>query len=268
MISILIPTYNNEKSINILINSLEEQLALVKIKYEIMLIDDGSVIPIKKIVENKPSIIIHQHIKNYGQLPAIYTGLHKMNGDACIIMSADLQESVSVIPEILMKWEEGHDFVIGLRTKREFNIFSSVFYFVINLFSKSKLPFNGYDFGLLDKSLIDKVKNFNPHISFLQILLLEHCTNLSYVKYERQKSFNKKSSWSLTHKIFYALLAFRQLDKFFFYKLMIGALLLTTILFYKDLFILSAISGLSFSGSLYIQLKIRSLKKRKNPLLN
>ncbi len=122
-ISIVIPVYNEEGSIIILYNKLNQVLENLNKNYEIIFIDDGS-------TDNSPEIINdlsqkNNHIavikfrRNYGQTAAFAAGFRYAAGDVVITMDADLQNDPADIPRLLDKMGEGYDLVSGWRKNRK-----------------------------------------------------------------------------------------------------------------------------------------------------
>ncbi len=122
-ISVVIPFFNEEESIPELIEWIERVLALNKLSYEILLVDDGSTDNSWKIVENlsskNPFVKAIKFRRNYGKSAALNIGFRAAQGDVIITMDADMQDSPDEIPELYrMITEEGFDLVSGWKKKR------------------------------------------------------------------------------------------------------------------------------------------------------
>jgi glycosyltransferase involved in cell wall biosynthesis len=214
-ISILIPVYDNERSLQQLYTSV---VAVFEGKnnwdYELIFVNDGSSDgskhTIKQIQETDEKVRYIGFTRNFGQIAAICAGLESCKGEACIIRSADLQDSVSLISEFIKGWEAGSKVVIGYRDKRSDNfsdrILSGFFYSLIASFNPA-MPKGGFDYCLLDRSVVNGMNRFKYRNRFLQadILSLGHAALL--IPYERTKDDTAKfrESTSLSFKIKYAL---------------------------------------------------------------
>ncbi len=132
MISIIIPFYNEEKSLPILIASITKVMEKIKDDWEMILVDDGSDnnYQISKIKNRyqKSNIKILQHKKRLGKGEALKTGIENAKGEIIVFMDADLQDDPADLPKFLDKINKGYDFVNGVRRKRKEN-------FIIKLYS-------------------------------------------------------------------------------------------------------------------------------------
>lgn len=164
LISIIIPLHNEEKNIPILYKKLKGVTDKLGYNVEIIIVDDGSVDDsfkaLKKIQEKDARLEIVQFTRNFGKEMATTAGIHYANGDACIIIDADLQHPPELIPEFIRKWEGGAEVVIGIRksVSDSFSkkVCSYLYYKTINRISDTKLYPNGTDFQLLDRIVIDE----------------------------------------------------------------------------------------------------------------
>ncbi len=122
-ISIVIPVYNEEKSIPYLYESLNNVLPNLGKKYEVILIDDGSTDrtfeELLKVHEKNNNYKIIKFRRNFGQTPAMSAGFDYAKGEIIITLDADLQNDPSDIPLLLEKIYEGYDVVSGWRINRQ-----------------------------------------------------------------------------------------------------------------------------------------------------
>ena len=104
MISIIIPVFNSESTIEILVNNIIKTLG-ENYKFEIILINDSSKDnteeKCKKLVEKYTSVVLYSLAKNFGEHNAVMAGLNKCSGDYAIIMDDDLQHSADSLLELL-----------------------------------------------------------------------------------------------------------------------------------------------------------------------
>jgi glycosyltransferase involved in cell wall biosynthesis len=122
-LSVVIPIYNEKESIGKLYKKLNETLSGMSIKYEVLLIDDGSTDgtfdELVKIHNENKSYKIISFRKNFGQTSAISAGFDFTSGSVVITLDADLQNDPSDIPILLKKLNEGYDIVSGWRVNRK-----------------------------------------------------------------------------------------------------------------------------------------------------
>lgn len=122
-LSIIIPVFNEEESLEELSGWIEKVCNREKLSFEIIFIDDGSSDNswerIKELAASKKSIKGFRFRRNYGKAAALHTGFTEASGDVVITMDSDLQDSPDEIPALFrMIKEEGYDLVSGWKKKR------------------------------------------------------------------------------------------------------------------------------------------------------
>jgi len=122
-LSIVIPIYNERESMGKLYENLNEALSKMNLKYEVLLIDDGSIDgtfnELLKIHRKNKLFKIIRFRKNFGQTSAISAGFNYAEGEVVITLDADLQNDPRDIPVLLNKMNEGYDIVSGWRKNRK-----------------------------------------------------------------------------------------------------------------------------------------------------
>jgi len=167
-ISVVIPLFNEQNSLEELTKKIAQIIDGMKLKYEILLIDDGSTdnswIKISKICSINPNIKGIRFLKNFGKSQALSAGFNTSKGDVIITMDADLQDDPNEIPELyrLVK-EEKFDLVSGWKKVRHDSYFSKnipskVFNWAARVTSGIKL--NDFNCGIkaYKKDLINQIK--------------------------------------------------------------------------------------------------------------
>ena len=130
MLSIIIPFHNEKENLPILIMQLTSQLHLMEKDYEIILVDDGStdntISNLKCQMSNlqlkSQNLYYFTHKKKLGKGQGLKTGVENAKGETIVFMDADLQDDPSDLPRFLEKIKDGHDFVNGIRGKRNDNL--------------------------------------------------------------------------------------------------------------------------------------------------
>ncbi len=121
-ISIVIPLYNEKESLEELFRRISDQLKAIKLNFEVIFIDDGSIDEsfdqLKTIHQKHREAKVYQFRRNYGKSAALAFGFSKVRGDIIITMDADLQDDPSEIPTLLDKLNEGFDLVSGWKKER------------------------------------------------------------------------------------------------------------------------------------------------------
>ena len=122
-ISIVIPIYNERESIEKLYDNLNQALSEMDLKYEVLLIDDGSIDgtfnELLKVHSKNKLFKIIRFRKNFGQTSAISAGFNYAEGEIVVTLDADLQNDPRDIPLLLDKLNEGYDIVSGWRKNRK-----------------------------------------------------------------------------------------------------------------------------------------------------
>jgi glycosyltransferase involved in cell wall biosynthesis len=175
-LSVLIPFYNEEQQIPITLQAVLPILEQTGMKFELILIDDGSrdqTWPIIVEAGQEDSRIIGLHFsRNFGKEAAICAGLDQATGDAVILMDGDLQHPPEHIPEMIRLWQEGYDIVEGVKLTRGKESLASrinarIFYGLFRRFSGYDLR-NASDFKLLDRRVVEQWRKLGEHDTFFR----------------------------------------------------------------------------------------------------
>jgi glycosyltransferase involved in cell wall biosynthesis len=122
-LSVVIPVYNEQETIALLIAEVHEGLRSLGLSYEIVLVDDGSRDQsyelLRRAAELDPTLTLIRFRRNFGQTPAIQAGLDASRGLVVVTMDADLQNDPHDIGKMLQKLDEGYDLVAGWRKDRK-----------------------------------------------------------------------------------------------------------------------------------------------------
>ena len=151
IISIIIPVYNEEKSLPVLFEKLFP--ILYNIPHEIIFINDGSkdksLTILKNEEKNNSFIKVIDMGTNYGQHEAIMKGLEQSRGDLIITMDADLQNPPEEIPRIISEYENGHDVIGTIRKNRQDTIFRKKASRIVNRITNMITGFHISDYGCM-----------------------------------------------------------------------------------------------------------------------
>lgn len=150
-LSIVVPLYNEEESVEKLLAALLEAGKQFEFSYEIILVDDGSTDKTWEIIEHlKQSTLQLRAIKfrrNYGQTSAMVAGFDYAKGEIIVTMDGDLQNDPSDISMLLEKIEEGYDIVSGWRKDRKDHVFRVLLSRVANAIISSTTHIRLHDYG-------------------------------------------------------------------------------------------------------------------------
>jgi glycosyltransferase involved in cell wall biosynthesis len=148
--------------------------------------------------------------RNFGQVAAILAGLREAAGDACVVMSADLQDPPELIVDMVRRWREGgHKIVLATRSARSDGRFaawaSRAFYRLMRRFAIPNMPEGGFDFFLLDRQVVDLMNRTEEKNTFLQGQILWTGFVPDVIPYQRRRREIGISRWTLSRKIKYFL---------------------------------------------------------------
>lgn len=208
-ISVLVPCYNEQENVvpisEAIINELNK---LNKYDYELIFIDNSSTDNTQNLITDMCSK--NQKIKaifnsrNFGQFNSPYYGLLQTTGDCTILMCADFQDPIDMIPKFIKEWENGYKIVIGIKNKSKENkimyFMRSCYYKIISKMSETEQIPQFTGFGLYDKEFIDILKKLDDPTPFLRGIVAELGFKRKEIPYEQQKRRAGK-----THNNFYKL---------------------------------------------------------------
>lgn len=175
-ISCVIPVYNEEAVIEPFLKALNAALSQLTGRYEIIVVNDGSkdatLQKILGVVKTLPVKLLSLS-RNFGKEAAMTAGLERCQGDVAIIMDADFQHPLEVLPSFLKYWGEGYDMVYGMRENRDAESAfkrncARLFYWMMTKITQIEIPNNAGDFRLLDRKIIEALKQFPERTRFMK----------------------------------------------------------------------------------------------------
>lgn len=175
-ISCVVPVYNEEAVVASFIQALHAKLQQLTTRYEIIVVDDGSQDETLTAVQSLP---VEDQVKllglsrNFGKEVALTAGIEHACGDVVILMDADFQHPLETLPVFLDNWVQGYDMVYGTRKDREGESylkrnFARMFYWLMQKITKIDIPNNAGDFRLMDKKIVDAIKQFPERTRFMK----------------------------------------------------------------------------------------------------
>ncbi|MFZ1257955.1 MAG: glycosyltransferase family 2 protein [Candidatus Saccharimonas sp.] len=170
LISVLIPAYNEEEVLDMLMERLGKLAAdQPRYNWEFMFVNDGSrdrtLEIIKQYAERDTRVSYINLSRNFGKETAMIAGFDHVRGDAVVNIDADLQDPPELIPQMIKYWEDGYDDVFARRRSRAGESFvkkltSQVYYKVLQRSTRIPIQIDTGDFRLLDRRCIDALKQF------------------------------------------------------------------------------------------------------------
>jgi len=194
-ISILIPTYNEQDNVVPLSESIIDQFnkILPTYKYEIIFIDncsrDNTRMLIKDLCKQNKNIKAIFNAKNFGQFNSPFYGICQTTGDCTILMCADFQDPVEMIPKFVHEWENGYKIICGIKTASQEN---GVMYFLRSCYYKTIKKMSDIEqiehftgFGLYDKTFIQVLNELDDPTPFLRGIVAELGPKRKDITYEQ-----------------------------------------------------------------------------------
>lgn len=195
-VSLLIPTYNEIENVEPLSCAIIGEFdKLPQYDYEIIFIDnhskDGTREKLRKMCGANKKIKAILNAKNFGQNNSPYYGLQQTTGDCAIMMCADFQDPVEMIPKLLAEWEKGYKIVSAIKTSSRENklvrFFRTCYYKLIKKFSEVEQIEHFTGFGLYDKSFIQVMRDLKDPTPFLRGIVAELGFQRKEIPYEQQR---------------------------------------------------------------------------------
>lgn len=195
-ISIVIPCYNEEENVEVMADSLRQlfQKELSHYQYEILFIDNDSQDTtrekIRRLCAEDKGIKGIFNAKNFGQFNSPYYGMLQSSGDCTVLMAADFQEPVEMVPKFVKEWENGYKIVAGIKTTSKENKFMywlrGCYYKMIKRLSDVEQTEQFTGFGLYDARFIQVLRDLDDPTPFLRGIVAELGFRRKEIPYEQQ----------------------------------------------------------------------------------
>lgn len=208
MISVVIPVYNEEEVLPDFHERIGRVLNALPLETEIIYVNDGSeddsLLILNKIREQDVRVAIVDLSRNFGKEIAMTAGLHKAEGDAVVVIDADLQDPPELIPKLIEEWQKGYDVIYAKRTRREGeSIFKKLtahlFYRLMRSIGQIKIPEDTGDYRLLSRRAVDALNTLSEQHRFMKGLFTWIGYRQKAVIYERDSRYAGESKWNYWH---------------------------------------------------------------------
>lgn len=204
--SIIIPMYNEEAVIGETYRRLKSVMTVIGEPYELLFVNDGSRDRSAELVREygfwDPSVKLIDFSRNFGHQIAITAGMDYAEGDAVIIIDADLQDPPELIPEMIARWRSGFEVVYAKRVKRNgetrFKKWSAaLFYRVLKASTDTPIPVDTGDFRLMDRKVVNEMKRLPENNRFVRGLVSWVGFRQTAVEYERDERLAGETKYPL-----------------------------------------------------------------------
>lgn len=204
--SIIVPAYNEEKSLRLFYDAVTPLFDGLNEEYEMIFVNDGSRDATKEILRELAAmdkrVKVCNFSRNFGQQAALLCGLGAASGEAMIAMDADLQDPPEVALEMIEKWKQGYDVVHGRRRKRKGEtVFKKAtaffFYRFMRKITGMEMPKDVGDFKLYDRKVVDAILSMGEHDRLLRAQTTWVGFNQTFVDFDRPERVAGETHYTL-----------------------------------------------------------------------
>ena len=213
MLSVILPSYNEEKMIPVAAETITGILDEAGIDHELLFVDDGSKDQTWNEIQRVSTLNSHvvgvHFSRNFGKEAAMFAGLETAKGDCCVVLDCDLQHPPEKIVEMYRLWEQGYEVVEGIKEDRGeesgFHKFAAnSFYALISKATGMDMAASS-DFKLLDRKVVDTLNKMPERNVFFRALSFWVGFKKTEVSYSVRERTVGESKWSTKSLIKYAI---------------------------------------------------------------
>jgi polyisoprenyl-phosphate glycosyltransferase len=214
-LSIVIPCFNEEQVIGETINRLTKiSDSLVGLTTELIFVDDGSLDHTRELLKTFAArdsrIKLIGFARNFGHQIAVTAGIDAANGDAVVLIDADLQDPPELLLEMVDKWRQGYDVIYGVRTERlgesAFKrLTARVFYRLLKRLSDVPIPLDTGDFRLMGRNVVESLRAMPERDRFVRGMVSWLGFRQTALPYQRAERFAGESKYPLRRMLRFAL---------------------------------------------------------------
>ena len=220
LISVVIPCYNEEevlpetfRRLEAVANQIRQRYSGGQPNFEFIFINDGSHDKTADLLINysqkNPEVRVINFARNFGHQIAVSAGIDAANGDATVLIDADLQDPPEVVIQMVELWQEGYDVVYATRLERpgetKFKKATAhAFYKVLNCLSDTPIPLDTGDFRLMSRKVVDSIRAMPECDRFVRGMVSWVGFKQISIKYHRAERFAGQSKYPLKKMLSFA----------------------------------------------------------------
>ena len=213
LISLVIPSFNEEENIDNTVNTLKTILDPEDFDYELIFVNDGSsdktfdkVVEASERDERVKGISFS---RNFGKEAAIFAGLQAAVGDACVVIDCDLQHPPALIHEMVAKWREGYEVVEGVKSSRGreglfHKMCAGLFYRIMSRLIKIDMRSTS-DYKLIDRKVVNVLLSLTERNTFFRALTFWVGFKSTKLEYDVEERKFGSTKWSFMSLMKYAV---------------------------------------------------------------
>jgi polyisoprenyl-phosphate glycosyltransferase len=213
-ISCVIPAFNEARNLGAVLPRALSTLQSMSDRVELIVVDDGSrddtAAVMQALCAAHPALVYLRLSRNFGKEPALTAGIDATRGEVVLLMDADGQHPVELLPTMLERWQQGSDVVYAVRKTRDDQSglqvsLTGLFYKLVNLGNRVKIPANAGDFRLMDRKVVEALKSLPERNRFMKGLYAWVGFNSTAIDYQPLPRADGKSNFGLRGSLSLAL---------------------------------------------------------------
>jgi glycosyltransferase involved in cell wall biosynthesis len=217
LVTIVVPIFNEQENIRPFYEAVNSIMTLLKnqVDYEILFTDnhstDDTLAILSELANSDPKVRVIRFSKNFGYQKSIWTGYCMSRGDAAVQMDCDLQDPPEMIREFIHYWKLGYKVVYGVRLSRAseslwLQYLRKCFYRAVDhLCDEETVPHHAGDFRLVDKCIIQELKNIHDYNPYLRGTIANMGFSQLGIPYHRRDRIRGNSKFSAQQLISLAI---------------------------------------------------------------
>ncbi|MCI9625228.1 MAG: glycosyltransferase [Clostridia bacterium] len=212
LLSVVVPMYFEEEVVQECYKRLCDVLHN-KYRYELIFVNDGSTdktLPLlEEIAAVDKCVKVVSFARNFGHQAAVTAGIAKAQGDALVIIDADLQDPPELIPDMVKLWQQGHEVVYAKRKKRKgeskFKLITAKFFYrFLDAMTDIQIPTDTGDFRLIDRKVAEVFKTMPERNRFIRGMVSWIGFSQIPIEYERDERFAGETKYPLKKMLKFA----------------------------------------------------------------
>ena len=203
-ISCVVPVYNEAEVVTPFLEALTEQLKVLTSKFEIIVVDDGSrdhtLELVEQLTQHNPHIKLIAFSRNFGKEAALTAGIDAIEGEVTLLIDADFQHPLEMIPVFLNYWRNGYDMIYGVRTDRRGESWfkqkgAQAFYRIMSNSTGIDMPPHAGDFRMMSSNVVDALKQMPERGRFMKGIYAWVGFKSIGIPFEVQERMAGESGW-------------------------------------------------------------------------
>jgi dolichol-phosphate mannosyltransferase len=213
-LSVIIPSYNEEKNVGIMHERLTKTLSEITDSYEMIFVNDCSkdetLLRIKELAEKDSHVKYLSFSRNFGHQIAVSAGLDFCTGEAVVIIDGDLQDPPELITQMYERYKEGYKVVYAKRKTREGETWfkkatAKIFYRLLASMTSIDIPVDVGDFRLIDRVIVEHLRNMPEKSKYIRGQIAWIGYKQTFVEYHRDARLYGTTNYPLKKMLRFAL---------------------------------------------------------------